>query len=121
MICGPFPTSRTVTRAFAAQHRVAICAPTPTTADQGPGCVVLSWLRNTEGVARAHYLMTLDTHFERAVQAPTEAQQNAQQMALEQRRMETHRATRHEKPPCFQGFSAQLVDPAGFEPATKEL
>jgi integrase len=90
-------------------------------ADQFPAHVVSSWLGNTEGVARAHYLMTLDSHFERAVAEPCSALQKAVHAVSEIRSCDAHGEAGNEKTPCFQGVLAGGMGDAGLEPATSTL
>jgi hypothetical protein len=77
-------------------------------ADQFPAHVVSSWLGNTEGVARQHYLMTLDSHFERAVAEPCCALLPALQSAAVPGILEPSAETQECKNPLFlQGVTAE--------------
>jgi len=46
-----------------------------------PSHVVCAWIGNSEQIARKHYLQVTDEHFERAINVPPEALQNALQSA----------------------------------------
>lgn len=98
-----------------------------------PVHVVTQWLGNTPKVAMAHYLMTHDEHFAKAVEGGEDstekaAQNPAQQAHAKVRSGEHAEPSAHEKAPVLPGLadnceSSQLpgVAGTGFEPVTSRL
>lgn len=76
-----------------------------------PSHVVAAWLGNTEAVARKHYLMTLESHFDKATRIPTRPVQTPE--VIDGRAIQNLRE--NERTPWKQGV---LMGGTGFEPVT---
>ncbi len=79
--------------------------------EEFPAHVVAEFCGTTVAVARQHYLMTLDQHFEKAARITTRTEGAGTVVGG---RVDKE----NEKTPCFQGVSRQFMGDTGLEPVT---